>query len=166
MRAEHTARVPSDLLAIYLRDHHAGATAGIEVARRSARANGGSELGAFLDRFGSEIEEDRRELERIMRELGVKPSRGKDTAAFVAVKAGWLKLNGRLREYSPLSRVLELEGLVIGVTGKLALWRTLEECGRLDASWTPVLRRLHERGESQRAELERQRAAAALTAFG
>jgi hypothetical protein len=154
-----------DLLAIYLRDHHAGATAGIGVARRSARANRGGELGGFLDGLVSELEEDRRDLGRMMQELGVKPSRGKDAAASVAVKAGWLKLNGRLREYSPLSRVLELEGLVIGVTGKLALWRTLEACGRLGESWTPVLQRLHERGEAQRAELERHRAAAALIAF-
>jgi hypothetical protein len=158
--------VPADLLAIYLRDHHAGATAALEVARRSRRANREGELAVFLDRFVTELGEDRRELERMMAELGVRPSRGKDAAALVAAKAGRLKFNGRLREYSPLSRVLELEGLVIGVTGKLALWRTLEACGRLDGSWRPVLERLHERGEKQRAELERHRAAAARIAFG
>jgi hypothetical protein len=158
--------VAADLLAIYLRDHHAGATAGLEVAKRSRRANREGELAAFLDRFVTELQEDRRELERVMGELGVRPSRGKDAAAFVAAKAGWLKLNGRLREYSPLSRVLELEGLVIGVTGKLALWRTLADCGRLNESWAPVLERLHERGEAQRAELERHRSAAAKLAFG
>lgn len=156
----------ADLLAIYLRDHHAGATAAIEVARRSARSNRRTELGAFLERFVGELEEDRLSLERMMGELGVRPSRAKDAGAFVAAKAGRLKLNGRLREYSPLSRVLELEGLVIGVTGKLALWRTLAELGRLDETWTRVLDDLHERGEAQRAELERHRAAAARTAFG
>lgn len=155
----------ADLLAIYLRDHHAGATAGIQVAKRSRGENEGSELGAFLDRFVTELEQDRHELERMMAELGVRPSRGKDAAAFVTAKAGRLKLNGRLREYSPLSRVVELEGLVMGVTGKLALWRTLEACGRLDESWRATLERLRERGESQRAELERHRAAAAAIAF-
>jgi hypothetical protein len=157
--------VETDLLAIYLRDHHAGATAGIEVARRSRRANRDGELASFLDRFVTELEEDRRDLERIMGELGVRPSRAKDAAALVAAKAGRLKLNGRLREYSALSRVLELEGLVMGVTGKLALWRTLADCGRLNESWTQALERLHERGEAQRAELERHRAAAARVAF-
>jgi NADH dehydrogenase/NADH:ubiquinone oxidoreductase subunit G len=44
----------------------------------------------------------------------------------VAEKLGRLKLNGRLRGYSPLSRLLELEGLLIGITGKIALWKTLE----------------------------------------
>jgi hypothetical protein len=158
--------VAADLLAIYLRDHHAGATAALEVARRSRRSNREGELAAFLDRFVAELEEDRHELERMMEALGVRPSRGKDTAALLAAKAGRLKLNGRLRDYSPLSRVVELEGLIIGVTGKLALWRTLEATSRLDDAWQPVLRRLHERGEAQRTELERHRAAAARLAFG
>ena len=156
----------ADLLAIYLRDHHAGATAALEVAKRSRRSNREGELSAFLDRFVSEVEEDRHELERMMGSLGVRPSRGKDTAALVAAKAGRLKLNGRLQGYSPLSRVVELEGLVMGVTGKLALWRTLDACARLDDSWRPVLERLHERGEAQRAELEQHRAAAARLALG
>ena len=45
----------------------------------------------------------------------------------MAEKLGRLKLNGRLRGYSPLSRLLELEGLLIGITGKMALWKTLAE---------------------------------------
>jgi hypothetical protein len=158
--------VAADLLAIYLRDHHAGATAALEVARRSRRSNTEGELAAFLERFVTELVEDRRELDRMMDALGVRPSRGKDTAALLAAKAGRLKLNGRVWEYSPLSRVVELEGLIMGVTGKLALWRTLEACGRLDDAWRPVLQRLQERGETQRAELERHRAAAARLAFG
>lgn len=150
----------SDLLAIYLRDHHAGATAGLEVARRSARSNRGSELGAFLERLAREIEEDRAELERIMRARGVRPSRPKDAGAWLAAKAGRLKLNGRLRSYSPLSRVLELEGLTIGVTGKLALWRALEP-----VTGDPALPALQERAEAQRAELVRHHGDAVRAAF-
>jgi hypothetical protein len=40
---------------------------------------------------------------------------------------GRLKPNGRLLSYSPLSRVVELEGLTLGVTGKLGMWRALEQ---------------------------------------
>jgi hypothetical protein len=36
------------LLAIYLNDHLAGATIGVELALRAARENTGSELGDFL----------------------------------------------------------------------------------------------------------------------
>ena len=46
-------------------------------------------------------------------------------AGWLAEKLGRLKLNGRLLEYSPLSRVIELEGLIAGVNAKVALWRTL-----------------------------------------
>jgi hypothetical protein len=44
-------------------------------------------------------------------------------------KLGRLKLNGQLRGYSPLSRLLELEGLGMGITGKLGLWKSLAELG-------------------------------------
>jgi hypothetical protein len=40
--------------------------------------------------------------------------------------ASRLKANGRLIGYSPLSRVLELEGLIMGITGKLEMWRSLQ----------------------------------------
>ncbi len=40
--------------------------------------------------------------------------------------SGRLKPNGRLRGYSPLSRLDELELLQIGVVGKRRLWRALE----------------------------------------
>ena len=36
------------LLAIYLNDHLAGATVGVELTLRAARENNGSELGDFL----------------------------------------------------------------------------------------------------------------------
>jgi hypothetical protein len=42
---------------------------------------------------------------------------------------GRLKPNGQLRGYSPLSRVLELEGLAMGSSGQLGLWQTLIELG-------------------------------------
>ena len=42
-------------------------------------------------------------------------------------KAGRLKMNGELFEYSPLSRLVEFEGLTLGVTGKLSLWKVLEQ---------------------------------------
>ena len=40
-------------------------------------------------------------------------------------KLGRLKLNGQLLGYSPLSRLIELEGLMLGIAGKLAMWIAL-----------------------------------------
>ena len=114
-----------ELLAIYLQDHLAGATFGTELARRAASENTATPLGEILETIKHEIEDDRATLNSIMSALEISPDRLKNAAAWTGEKAGRLKLNGRLTSYSPLSPVVELEGLITGVTGKRALWRTL-----------------------------------------
>ena len=100
------------MLAIYLNDHLAGSTVGVELARRAAANNRKSAYGRFLEQLAAEIREDRETLLDIMRSLGVGIDRVKVSAAWAAEKLGRLKLNGRLLGYSPLSRLvglLELE---------------------------------------------------------
>src|SRR5215208_1816300 len=109
------------MLKTYLQDHHAGATGGLELARRSAGANSDSDYGPELEKIAEGIAEDRETLERVMELLDVKPSTIKDAAGWTAEKLGRLKPNNSIVSYSPLSRVVELEGLVLGVTGKLSL---------------------------------------------
>jgi len=113
---------PERFLAIYLNDHLAGAMLGVELARRLRSSNKGDpEMGAALGEICVEIEADRATLERVMGRLEIPRGRLKPAAAWVAEKLGRLKLNGRLRGYSPLSRVLELESLHLGIAGKTAL---------------------------------------------
>src|SRR5436305_124807 len=114
-----------DRLAIYLNDHLAGATAGVELARRSAGSNRTTSYGPVLDTLANEIEADRKTLMEIMRRLSVRPDRLKIVVSWGAEKAGRLKLNGEILRYSPLSRLEELEALTLGVQGKLALWQAL-----------------------------------------
>ena len=140
-------------LAIYLRDHHAGATAGVELARRAAGSNEGTAYGEELERIAVEIAEDKRTLERVMEELGVSVDPIKDRAAWVAEKVGRLKPNGSLIGYSPLSRVIEIEGLALGVTGKLALWESLRTVVGTAIDGVD-LDRLAERAADQRDRLE------------
>jgi len=148
---------PSKYLATYLNDHLMGATLGVELARRAAGENQGSELGDFLSGLAPEIEDDRDTLLALMSELGVKPDRLKVAAGWTSEKVGRLKPNAQLRGYSPLSPLVELEGLLIGIQGKLAMWRVLgdvaQELGldraRLDA--------LAARAERQQADVERHR---------
>ena len=155
------------LLAIYLNDHLAGATLGIQLARRALRNNRGTELGRFLEAFVAETSEDRAALETVMSRLGVRRSVAKIPAVVVAERLGRLKLNGRVTSYSPLSRVLELEGLTIGVAGKRSLWRNLREVAEVRERAADVqLDRLVERADEQLARLEEHRAAAARVAFG
>jgi hypothetical protein len=123
-----------ELLAVFLNDHLAGSTGGVETARRARGANEGTEFEAPLALLSEEIEADRETLEGVMSELGVGRSRWKPAVGWLGEKLGRLKPNGQLRGYSPLSRVIELELLLLGITGKMRLWVLLdelvgEECG-------------------------------------
>jgi hypothetical protein len=142
-----------DLLGIYLNDHLAGATAGVELARRLRASNEDDpEFGPALAEVCAEIEADRETLEAAMDWLGVGKSKLKPLGAVLGERVGRLKLNGRLWGYSPLSRLDELELLQVGVAGKRRLWRALEhtqaddlpgfELGALAERATEQLRRL------------------------
>jgi hypothetical protein len=152
-------------IAIYLNDHLAGATVGVEVARRAANSNKGNEFGAFLQRLAGEVEEDRKVLRSVMSELGVNVNRAKQAAAWGSEKIGRLKPNGQLVGYSPLSRVVELEFLAIGITGKLGMWRAFQHV--LEVPLTSAdLASLIERADRQRTDVEEYRLRAAAEAFG
>jgi hypothetical protein len=159
-------RVDKKLLGIYLNDHYAGSTAGIELARRACSANQGTEYGRFLAEIVMEIESDRRTLKRMMDDLGLRKDPAKAAGGWMIEKAGRLKLNGQLRGYSPLSRLVELEGLALGISGKLAGWKTLrvvaEDEPALDAA---ELDRLIDSAEEQQRGLEEHRLRALRDAF-
>jgi len=157
---------PVQRLSIYLSDHRAGSAAGVTLARRAAAGNRGNEFGAVLFRLSEEIECDARSLDDLMDRLGASRDRVKETAAWSAEKAGRLKLNGQLLGYSPLSRLVELEGIALGVTGKLALWRAVREVLAGDPRLIDFdVQRLIDRAEEQRDALEDCRLRAARLAF-
>ncbi len=148
---------PSKYLATYLNDHVLGATLGTELVRRAARENQGSELGDFLTGLAKEIDDDRDTLLAVMQELGVKTDRLKVAAGWTGEKLGRLKPNAQLRGYSPLSPLVELEGLLIGIQGKLAMWRLLAEVAQDVGLDRPRLEALATRAERQQADVERHR---------
>jgi len=142
------------LLSIYLNDHYAGSMGGLELVRRSAGANEGTEFGPFLSKLAEEFAYDREALGDLMDKLDVSRDRVKVGVFWVAEKAGRLKLNGSLTGYSPLSRVVELEGLTIGIRGKLSMWEILEEVAIEDHRLADFdLKRFSERAEDQLAGL-------------
>lgn len=157
----------TDLLTIYLRDHLAGATAGLELIKRAHGSNRDSSFGAPLAELRDEFEADRDALIDVLRRLGVSRDRVKETAGWVGEKVGRLKLNGRLVSYSPLSRVLELEGLAMAVSGKAGLWRTLIDRRGSDPRLAGVdLAELLARAERQRDRFYALHAEATAAAFG
>ncbi|MGH3388577.1 MAG: hypothetical protein ACRDOO_06840 [Actinomadura sp.] len=155
------------LLGIYLNDHLAGATSGLELARRAAGSQRGRPAGPMLERLRDEILKDRNALREMMAALEVPVRRYKMYAAWAGEKAGRLKLNGRVVSRSPLSSLVELEMLRLGVEGKAACWLTLRELAkrddRLDAD---RLDELITRARQQSETVEDLRLRAAGEAFG
>jgi len=113
-------------LRIYLNDHRAGAAGGIALAQRSRDNNGESELGTTMQAIVDEFTSDATTLARIADHLGCPPNPVKTVAARVGEFVGRAKTNGHLREYSPLSRLLELEALLAAIDAKRSLWRSLQ----------------------------------------
>lgn len=161
---ETPALLSSDALTIYLNDHLAGATAGTELAGRVASENEESEFAKPLAELAVEIGRDREELLAIMRELDVQVDHVKLAVGWTGEKLARLKPNGRVFSYSPLSRLLELEGLAAGIRGKRALWRALRaasvalpglDAERLDANLERAARQLRtvDRLHTRAAEL-------------
>ena len=120
-------------LGIYLNDHLAGATGGMELARRMAGSHHDPAQQMTLQRLAVEITHDRRALLDLMAALGLPVRHYKFSAAWAAEKAARLKLNGRLLSRSPLSSLEELEMLRLGVEGKAAGWRTLRALADADS---------------------------------
>ena len=155
------------LLGIYLNDHLAGSTSGLELVRRTARAHADTAAGPPLRQLASEIAEDRRTLLAIMRTLRVPVRHYKVLGGWAAEKAARLKPNGRLRQRSPLSSVIELETLLLGIEGKRAGWRVLRRQAQVDQRLDPAqLDDLIARAEQQVETVEGLRIEAAAEAFG
>jgi hypothetical protein len=153
------------LLGIYLNDHLAGSVVGGNLARRIARQNEGNEYGRKVAEIARDLDEDQATLRELMERAGVRQKQLRLVIARITELAARLKRNGQLIGYSPLSRVLELEGLTMGITGKLELWRSLEavedgaDLGGIDFA------SLAARAEDQRERVEELRVNAAQEAL-
>ena len=136
-------------LHIYLRDHFAGATAGLDLARRMAR----NAPGEPLSEIAAQIELDRRTLREVMSALELTPAPLKTAIGWTAEKATRLRLKDRAFGRASPRDVLELETLIAGVSGKLQLWRGLAELASVDKR----LREFDFAGLGGRAEEQRRR---------
>ncbi|MFR0357218.1 hypothetical protein [Streptomyces sediminimaris] len=152
----------SSILRVYLNDHLAGATAGAELARRMVQEHGDSAFGGELRDLAAQIARDRQDMVRLMARLGVRPRRYKVYGAWLGEKLGRVKPNGRLLRSSPLSVLVELEALRLGVTGRALLWRALLRGAPRDPDpGPPGLEELLQRAERQLRTLDSLHARAA-----
>jgi hypothetical protein len=153
-------------LRTYLNDHLAAATGGVELAKRCLGANRGTPLGDYLEQFLSEITEERDVLVDLISRFGFRHATPKITLANLGEKVGRLKLNGQVLGYSDLARLIELEGLTVGVRAKLGMYQALDavqdaypELAEMD------IERLEELARGQHDRLEHFRREAARVAF-
>ncbi|MFC5801968.1 hypothetical protein [Streptomyces formicae] len=153
-------------LGIYLNDHLAGATAGVELSRRIAREHRASACARETQGLADEIDQDRRSLRALMDSLDVKPRHYKICGGWVAEKAARFKPNGRIHRRAGLSDLVEFETLRLGIQGKQQMWQALvpvaAETDRVDA---PALERLIDRARSQMATVDALHDAAARTSL-
>jgi hypothetical protein len=157
----------AQLLRIYLQDHRAAAGAGLALVRRVARNNRGTPFEATLARLSAQVSTDVETLDEILAALGLAPHTPKVALALMAERVGRFKPNGRLRSYSPLSRLLELEGLEAGINAKRMLWRALgPEAHRYPALNRFDLAVLEQRAVEQSRSLEEIHLEAARLALG
>jgi hypothetical protein len=116
--------VTTESLGTYLNDHLSGSIAAVEMVERAIEENAGTPLAGELAEILIQIREDQQVLRELLRGLRVAESPLKKAGAWLLEKAGRLKL-GDTSE-AELSRLEMLEGLALGIQGKLALWRSLQ----------------------------------------
>jgi hypothetical protein len=152
-------------LHIYLQDHLAGSTFGLELVERCRRNNEGSGLAEPLAELAAEIAADRQTLVEVMRAVGADASRAKVAVGWTLEKVRRLKPNGAFFEYTPLARLVELESLAIGIAGKRAMWRALDDVVPREDRGSHDFSALADRATDQLSRVESLRVEAARLAF-
>jgi hypothetical protein len=155
--------MPDKHLSIYLNDHSGGSKFGVDLAMRIAKSHEGTQTGLTFSYIAREIEQDRETLRILMSELGIRTTVVKRVVAATADKAARLKLNGEIIGRSPLSSLIEMETLSIGVEGKRLLWKALLSAS-VDVDGIDY-EELIRRAESQRQRIEAERLKAAAQAI-
>ncbi|MGK2931572.1 MAG: hypothetical protein ACSLFD_02140 [Solirubrobacterales bacterium] len=151
-------------LKIYLNDHYSGSTGGLELAKRARGNSTDPERTAMWEAITVELTEEREILREMIDRAGTSRNAVKTLLSWAAEKAGRLKPNGQVTGPSGMAQFLELEMLLIGVTGKMAMWRTLRMVD--DPRFRSVdFAGLIEQAESQRERLDEHRLNLALPVF-
>jgi hypothetical protein len=158
----------TEQLGTYLNDHLAGASAGVEMARRLQDDVTGEPEAAVLGPLADEIEEDLKTLRGLVDLIGIQQNPVKQVAGWVGEKAHRVGVVAETLTAGPhLKRLLEAESMSLGVEGKLCLWLALIEMVPDYPQLTAVdLPALAERARDQRRRIEAVRLAAVVRAFG
>ena len=143
---------------VYLNDHLAGATAGVNLVEQAADRHRSDDLGEFFAPLAAEIKADLETLETLIGDMNVGKSASKVALAEVGSKVAAPKFNAEGAGNKHLGDFVTLETLSIGVEGKRCMWVALQavadaypELGALDLS------ALEGRAQNQRDQIESKR---------
>jgi hypothetical protein len=116
-----------DNLTTYLTDHLAGSVGALELIDRLIETYEEKPLGHFLKELRDEIAEDQGKLENLIANLGQNESTVRKAGAWIMEKFSRAKIQLSDSCEGEMGLFQALEGLVLGITGKRALWRALAE---------------------------------------
>ncbi|HVX59560.1 MAG TPA: hypothetical protein VHC19_03130 [Pirellulales bacterium] len=156
-------------LQIYLDDHLALMVGEVELVNRCLGSNRCTPLGDFLQKLAAEVAAQKSVANDIHCHIGGADSlesRVKQGVAWLAEKAGRLKLNGSLLSYSELSRLVELETLAAAAQERVAFWDNLDAVAARDSRLGGIdFAFFRDQSQRQLEELNVRRRFAAAEAF-
>ena len=155
-------RVLEEPLIRYLHDHLAGARFAVALLNDLSEQETFAEVRTASRDLLPNVEQDRLVLERLAAEFGDETNVVKEGLAWLAQKAGKVKL--RMADRAGVYEAVEL--LSLGVLGKLALWNTLIELAGESRLAHLDLDALCQEATRQHGELEKLRRGLAVKTFG
>jgi len=112
-------------LIAYMEDHLAGSVAALELLDHLIPDSAETPLAAFFIDLRADIEEDQDVLRALLLRCGEEESGMRKVVAWFAEKVTWAKFRLEGTERDGIGTLQALEVLLLGITGKKALWRVL-----------------------------------------
>ncbi len=151
-------------LATYLNDHLAGSVAALELLDYLIKNTKDTVHEPFFRALRKEVALDQDVLRMILKQIGASESMARKAGAWLMEKVARAKLRVDGPAGSVMARLEALEALLLGITGKRALWQVLESSFEPSEGFNFVS--LARRAEQQIAAVESKRIEAAREAIG
>lgn len=145
-----------DTLAVYLNEHLLASEGGVQAFKAAADTFKGTRHEAALRALSDEIDRDRRDLARIIQQLGFRPKGWKRLLTLVLRVGGRINPVNLLRLRHSSMAQFELDFLTGAVRAKRSMWDALLELAEDDPRQDrKLLLSLQLRADQQIAELQR-----------
>lgn len=143
-------------LSTYLNEHLLASEGGVKAFHAAAKTFEGTPHEQVLVALAEEVDRDRRDLAKIIQQLGYRPQGWKRALTLLLRAGGSVNPVNLLRMRRSSMTQLELDFLTGAVRGKLSMWQALIELSATDSRFDrALLDDLVRRSEHQIAEVQR-----------